>query len=60
MMMMTIIIIIIIIAEPHAREARLSIQANVVMTSAYDLPSVQTLGEGKGSRESTRRGRTML
>ena len=46
MMMMTIIIIIIIIAEPHAREARLSIQANVVMTSAYDLPSVQTLGEG--------------
>ena len=43
-------IIIIIIAELHAREARLSIQENLFMTSAYDLPSVRTLGEG--GRES--------
>ena len=49
-MKMIIIIIIIIIVELHAREARLSIQENLVMTSAYDLPSVQTLGEG--GRES--------
>ena len=27
---------------------------------AYDLPSVQTLGEGKGSQTSARRGRSML
>ena len=27
---------------------------------AYDLPSVQTLGERKGSQTSARRGRSML
>ena len=47
---MMMMMMIIIIAELHAREARLSIQENLVMTSAYDLPSVQTLGEG--GRES--------
>ena len=50
MMMMIIIIIIIIIAELHACEACLSIQENLVMTSAYDLPFVQT--PGGGGRES--------
>ena len=45
---------------PREREARLSIQENLVMTSAYDLPSVQTLGEGEGSKKLARRGRTML
>ena len=49
-LIMMMMIIIIIIAELYAREARLSIQENLVMTSAYDLPSVQTLGEG--GRES--------
>ena len=53
---MIIIVIIIIIAELHARKARLSIQENLVKTSAYDLPSVQTLGEGEGSQKSARPG----
>ena len=49
--MMMIIIIIIIMAELHACEACLSIQENLVMTSAYDLPFVQTPGGGgKGVR----------
>ena len=37
---------------PREREARLSIQENLVMTSAYDLPSVQTLGEEEGNQKS--------
>ena len=36
---------------PYLRKfGNLSIRENLVMTSAYDLPSVQTLGEGKGVR----------
>ena len=50
-LIMMMMIIIIIIAELYAREARLSIQENLVMTSAYDLPSVQTLGEGERESE---------
>ena len=33
---------------------------NLVMTSAYDLPSVQTLEEGEGSHKSASWGRSML
>ena len=51
---MIIIVIIRIIAELHARKARLSIQENLVKTSAYDVPSVQTLGEGEGSQKEVR------
>ena len=51
-------------AEPHSYEnlvIHASTRGNLVMRSAYNLTlTIQTLGEGGGSQESARRGRSML